>query len=76
MTLGEYGVSALVGKIFDGLYLVVNGLVGEAGTFAEIFVGLIALALVGAMIALVAAVLVMVPKTIGSALKSVGGIGR
>jgi len=46
MALGEYGISALIGKVVDFIYLFVAGITGYAGDFASIvvlglFVGLL-----------------------------------
>jgi hypothetical protein len=48
MVLGDYGISALIGKVVDFIYLFVSGLTGFAGDFASIIVlGLFVTLLVG-----------------------------
>ena len=50
MVLGEYGVTALVGKFLDFFYLVVAGFVDNAATFVALGVGLVAVILLGVFI--------------------------
>jgi len=53
MSLGEYGISALIGKVVDFIYLFVAGMVGYAGDFSSIIVlGLFVALLVTVAVAL------------------------
>jgi hypothetical protein len=69
MTLGDYGISALIGKVVDFIYLFVAGLTGFAGDFASIIV-------LGLFITLLVGIAVLMTDGGRKALKGLMGVGK
>jgi hypothetical protein len=69
MVLGDYGISALIGKVVDFIYLFVAGITGYAGDLASIIV-------LGLFITLLVGVAVLLTDGGRKALKGLMGIGK
>ena len=69
MTLGEYGINALLGKVVDFIYLMVNGFVDNAGDLSSIIILMLFITLIGGA-------LVLMTESGRKAIKGVFNLGR
>jgi hypothetical protein len=69
MTLGDYGISALIGKVVDFMYLFVSGLAGYAGDLSSIII-------LGLFVTLLVGVAVLMTDGGKKALHGLMGVGK
>jgi hypothetical protein len=69
MALGDYGISALIGKVVDFIYLFVAGLTGYAGDLSSIIV-------LGLFVTLLVGVAVLMTDSGKKILRDVTSIGK